>query len=177
MKAVLKNGKTVEIRHGAISDAKRILDYMYLIHRQTKNLVREPEEFKLTLEEEEAFIKKVEASNEQVMLIALDGEKVISTSGFHGSGLKRVKHRVSLGISILEDYRGLGLGKILMLQLEKEAIKLGKTKIDLEVRKDNIGAIKLYEKVGYKHEGEVVDGFFVDNTYVNLLKMGLNLRR
>jgi RimJ/RimL family protein N-acetyltransferase len=177
MEFKLKNGLIVEIREVFINDVQLVLDYMEIIHKQTKNLMREPDEFIMTFDEEYRFIEKVVKSNDQAMFVVFHKGIVISTSGIHGSSLKRIKHRVSLGISILEEYRGLGLGKKLMLLLIEKAENLGKLKIDLDVREDNLNAIKLYESVGFKHEGIKIDGFFVDDKFINLINMGLVLRR
>lgn len=177
MEYKLKNGIVVEIREVSLKDVQLVLNYMEVIHKQTKNLMREPDEFVMTFDEEYKFIEKVINSDNQIMLVVFYNGIVISTSGIHGSSLKRIKHRVSLGISILEDYRGIGLGKQLMLLLIEKAKEMGKLKIDLDVREDNINAIKLYEKVGFKKEGIKVDGFFVDGKFVNLINMGLVLRR
>lgn len=177
MEYKLKNGLLVEVRNVTLEDVQLVLDYMDKIHLQTTNLMREPEEWTMTFEEEYKFIQNVIQSDSQEFIIAVLDGVVISSSGFGGKTLKRVKHRVSLGISILTKYRGLGLGTIIMNQLIEKAKLLGKTKIDLEVREDNLNAIKLYEKVGFEHEGIIKDGFFVNNKFVNLVVMGLVLRR
>ena len=105
-------------------------------------------------------------------VIALDRGVIISSAGFSGNNLKRVRHRVSLGISVLEDYQGLGLGKIVMEDIIAKAKELNKTKMDLEVRVDNLSAIRLYKSLGFEQEGIIRNGFFVDNKYVDLLVMG-----
>lgn len=53
-------------------------------------------------------------------------------------------------IAIYPKYRGKGAGKRLMLKAEKEAKIIGAKKIVLDVEKENLNAIKFYEKLGYK---------------------------
>lgn len=173
----LKNDIQIEVRDVTCDDVQLLLDYMDKIHLQTKNLMREPEEWTMTFEEEYKFVQSVLKSDSQEFIIAMYQGRIISAAGFKGDILKRVKHRVSLGISILSEFRGLGLGTIIMNVLIQKAIKLGKKKIDLQVREDNKNAISLYEKVGFEHEGVIKDGFFVDERYINLVVMGLVLRR
>lgn len=64
---------------------------------------------------------------------------------------------------ILPDTQGLGLGKILLEQVEKEARKHGNSKLHLNVNKHN-KAIGFYGKQGFvKAEEEIID---IGNGYV-----------
>lgn len=175
MEVTLKNETVVTIKEARKEDTQIILDYMNQIHYETKNLTREPDEFNMTFDQEYSFLKNVEESPDQVMLIALDNGRVISTAGIHGSSLKRLKHRVSLGISIVKAYRSMGLGNIMMRELLKHAKQMQKRKVELEVRIDNKIAINLYKKLGFKEEGIKREGFYVDGKYVDILQMGLFL--
>jgi len=51
------------------------------------------------------------------------------------------------------EYRGIGLGFSLMLELCKRAILLSVNKLTLEVRPSNVQAIALYRKVGFVEKG------------------------
>lgn len=56
----------------------------------------------------------------------------------------------SLGIAIHPEYRGKGLSKLFMDFLHKSAEAKGAERVILKVYKDNIPAVKLYKKIGYK---------------------------
>lgn len=172
MEVTLRNGKNLTIREVTINDAEKIVDYMNAISLQTNNLLREPNEVKLSILEEEKFIEKVLKSNHQYMVSVWDEEKLISLTGFHGSDLNRIKHRVSLGISILSEYRGLGLGTYLMEHLCEKAKEFGMKKIELDVRTDNLPAIRIYEKAGFEIEGYRKAGINDKGTLVDLILMG-----
>ena len=172
MIATLKNGLEVIIKDAVVDDALKVLEYMKTVNQETKNLTREPDEFQMTLEEETAFLKRAIESDHEAVVCAWDQDKLISVCGIHGSSLKRLKHRVNLGISILKDYHDLGLGTILMNVLIERAKELGKLKIELDVRSDNLGAIEVYKKTGFEVEGVRKNGFYVDGKYVDLLLMG-----
>jgi RimJ/RimL family protein N-acetyltransferase len=45
-------------------------------------------------------------------------------------------------------------------------------KIDLEVREDNLRAINLYLKYGFKIEGRISRGMLIDGKYYDLYCMG-----
>jgi ribosomal protein S18 acetylase RimI-like enzyme len=53
-------------------------------------------------------------------------------------------------IAVKPDFRGQGIAQQFIEQCERASIDQGFTTLRLEVREDNIVAIKLYEKLGYK---------------------------
>lgn len=175
MKYKLKNNIEIEIREIQLVDAQKALEYMKMVNAETKNLTREPDEFNITLEQEEAFITRVVGSTNEFSYTVWHDDQLISISGFHGSALKRMNHRVNLGISVLKEYHNLGIGSLLMILLVEKAKEFGKAKMELEVRADNPNAIKVYERAGFEVEGRRKKGFKVDGNYVDLLLMGRDL--
>ena len=175
MKYKLKNNQEIYIRECTVDDADVILEYMKKVNSETKNLTREPDEFTMTVEQERDFLERAVNSEHQHMATAWLDDELICCAGIHGNGLKRLRHKVSLGISVLMKYHGLGVGTVMMEYLLLQAKKMNKTKVELDVRADNPGAIHVYEKVGFKHEGVRERGFYVDGKYVDLVLMGINL--
>lgn len=55
-----------------------------------------------------------------------------------------------LSIAIHPDYRGMGLGGILLREAIENMKRLGIRRVLLEVRVDNEAAIRLYSKAGFK---------------------------
>ena len=53
-------------------------------------------------------------------------------------------------VAVFEDYRGQGIGSGLMGRAEQQARKRGHVKTSLVVFEQNIGAKKLYERLGYR---------------------------
>ena len=53
-------------------------------------------------------------------------------------------------LSVSAESRGLGLGAALMRQAEEQAAALGKRKMTLDVIGENEGAIRLYQRLGYR---------------------------
>ncbi len=56
-------------------------------------------------------------------------------------------------LAVLPEYRQKGLGKRLLRVLMDYALNKGATKMTLEVRKSNEGALRLYEKLGFAIRG------------------------
>ncbi len=56
-------------------------------------------------------------------------------------------------VAVRRAFRGLGLGKVLMLELMGLARNLGARTVTLEVRQSNAIAIKMYEELGFRQKG------------------------
>lgn len=82
-------------------------------------------------------------------------------------------HRGELGIAVLKDYWNIGVGNSLMDYFFKWAQSTEKIKkVELQVREDNMSAISLYLKWGFKFEGKISRGIMVNGKYFDLYYMG-----
>jgi len=75
-------------------------------------------------------------------------------------------------MSVLTEYQNQGIATKLMEVLCEKAKEMGKTKMELDVREDNHGAIRIYLKSGFIKEGIRTNGFLVDGKYISLVLMG-----
>jgi RimJ/RimL family protein N-acetyltransferase len=64
-----------------------------------------------------------------------------------------LQHVGTLGMGILATHRGQGIGRKLIERTLEHACSKGIYRVTLEAREDNERAIRLYEAVGFKHEG------------------------
>jgi ribosomal protein S18 acetylase RimI-like enzyme len=170
------NRDNVTLRDAQVSDAQAILDYMATVLRESENLLREPDEWTMTLEAEERFLQHaLDQPNHCMMVVEQNGE-IIATGGYHGSMLKRLRHRVSLGISVEQAYHNQGIGRQLMTALIERAKSHGIRTIELDVRSDNEAAIHLYHSLGFEDEGIKTAAFYASGGYHNLTLMALHLK-
>jgi RimJ/RimL family protein N-acetyltransferase len=152
----LKNGKSVVIRQPTLDDESAYIDYISLIFQDDQF-------FLTTYEESQAFrtpekardrITKSQDSSQGILLMAWDGNKAISMADLTRGIKKRNQHIGSLGISILPEYRNLGLGTAMMQFVIEWAYKdTLLEKLILDVYSDNLPAIRLYQKLDFQEEG------------------------
>ena len=110
----------------------------------------------------------------QVTFAALVNGRVVGNAGLHPvNDNPRQKHVCSLGISIAEAYQGRGVGRSLMNAcLDFADHWANYARVELTVHADNTRAIKLYESLGFVHEGRLRDFSFREGGYVDALLMG-----
>jgi L-phenylalanine/L-methionine N-acetyltransferase len=90
----------------------------------------------------------------EIMLVAeLDGA-VVGNAGFQPAMALRRRHAVNLGIAVMRQAQGRGVGSALMSALMDFADNwAGILRIELNVFTDNDAALALYKKFGFVHEG------------------------
>jgi ribosomal protein S18 acetylase RimI-like enzyme len=75
-------------------------------------------------------------------------------------------------LAVAAALRGRGIARRLMTRAEREARARGCNRLRLEVRMDNIPAIKLYERLGF--EGiEIIPAYYEDDTHAMVYRKGL----
>ena len=118
------------------------------------------------------LVKRVEEHN-LAQYFAIDGEKVVGWCDIFAGYHEGLTHAGTLGMGVLKDYRGQGIGRALIRMTIKHAKEIcGLEKVELEVFKSNTAAIALYESEGFAKEGEKINSRKLDGKYDNLVVMG-----
>lgn len=167
--------ESFKIREALVEDAEQIIAYTKIIGGETDNLTFGKAGFPITLEQEEKFLKRVHDDKTSVHLIACKNGEIIGDGSLSGLP-RRMGHRAELGLTVRRDYWNQGIGKALMKELIKYAKGNGIEIVNLEVRSDNLKAIHLYEKFGFKHIGTSPAYFKIAGDYIDFELMYLDLR-
>lgn len=149
----LVKNKKLTIRHAEIQDAEKLIELMNKLDVETTFLLREPDEFELSFEQEKTYIQSQQDSEVNVFIVAEIDGKIIGTCGINGNTRKRIRHAATLGVAIEKEFWGMGIGKKLMEIGIKWAKENGKSRITLEVDTENHRATSLYIKLGFEVEG------------------------
>lgn len=174
---LLKNGKTLLLRNGEEADGACLLKVFNDAHAETDYLLSYPEESTHGIEEEAEFLKmKTESPNEIEILAFVDG-MVVGSAGIESMGSKyKVRHRSEIGISVLKEFWGMGIGRLLMEACIECAKEAGYKQIELTVVAENERAIGLYERLGFQEYGRNPMGFnskFTGYQEIVLMRMEL----
>lgn len=159
-KILLKNGKEALLRNGDAADGLLVFETFNATHAETDYMLTYPDENSFDPEQEAQFLEDKTNSPDEIEIIALVEGKAAGTAGIGAVGRKhKVKHRAELGIGILKEFWGLGLGRALTkacIQCAKEA---GYTQLELNVVAENEAAMSLYQSLGFVEFGRNPRGF------------------
>lgn len=163
------------IREACAEDAEQIIAYTKIIGQESDNLSFGEDGLPITIEQEVDFLKQVHEDKTSVHFIACEDDEIIGNASLSGMP-RRMSHRAEVALSVKRKYWNRGVGSALMNVLIQYAKENGIEILNLEVRSDNISAIHVYEKFGFKHIGTSPAFFKIDGTYVDFTLMYLDLR-
>jgi len=107
--------------------------------------------------------------------VAVEGTRVVGWCDIVPNKGEGFAHSGSLGMGVLNDYRGRGYGTRLMNEAILAAKGSGIERVELMVYESNVPAIRLYEKRGFVHEGVKKRARKLDGKYEDVLLMALFL--
>jgi RimJ/RimL family protein N-acetyltransferase len=168
-----KTGQELMIRYPLKGDAEAMCHYMNALSSERTYIRFQGE--KVTLEEEKRFLRaqmKRISNKVAVQLFAFAGEELIGIADIDMSD-RTDRHVGELGISISKDFRGEGIGALLLKFIINEAIKyLPELEIiSLSVFSNNVAGISMYRKFGFIEYGSLPKGVKLHESYVDRLLM------
>jgi len=148
-------GRKILIRKLSAKDIEKAKDFRNyinaLIEEEAKILMKK----KKTEKQEKEWLKDRVKDKLAISLVAFDNDLLV---GIASCSLERERqdHVADFGISVRKEYRGIGLGKFLMKEVIERGERGLKPKfVKLGVFDNNIIAIKLYEKMGFKRVAKI----------------------
>ena len=125
-----------------------------------------------SLAETRRFVRKnIRGGNPQFVAIA--NGKVVGWCDIVRNPRATMAHSGVLGVGLIPEFRGKGLGRTLMRKAIEAAWRRDFTRVELTVRADNANAIALYRDLGFEAEGVRRNAYRIDGKYENILAMAL----
>ena len=153
----------ITIRKIEVEDAKGFWSALASVAKEKKHILTvEPP----PLEETREFIQSNIENNYAQYVAVCDGQ-IVGWADIIPIDHLTMTHVGSLGMGIIAEYRGQGIGDKLLTGIIQHAWESGLKRLELEVFADNQAAINLYKKHGYVQEGvkryaRVIDGQYQD---------------
>ena len=155
----LKDGRKAVLRTAQIVDAAEMLAFRIKSLGQTDYLMQYPEEMAdYTIEKQLNFINRmIESPNDKMFTVIVDG-KIAGTGQVSFNTRIKTRHKAGIGIALLKEYWGLGIGSAIFTEIIKSAqSRDGVELLELEVIEGNERAIALYKKFGFEIVAEIPD--------------------
>lgn len=145
----LKDGRTALLRSPTAADAAALVEYLKITAEETPFLLRCPEECTMTVEQEEAYLRRsVDIADHVMILCEVDG-KIAGNCNLSRMNKLKTRHRGEIGIALVRKYWNLGIGTAMFEEMLRLATEWGIAQLELEVIEGNDRAIALYEKMGF----------------------------
>jgi RimJ/RimL family protein N-acetyltransferase len=152
----LRDGATVLLRPPVMEDAEPFLAYLDAVRREGTFIGWSPADPLPTLEEERTWVRKRIDAPVECCIVAEAAGQIVGLADVSGrsGGLRRMRHRGELGISLRSAWCDRGLGSIIVGELMAWARAEPRIHVvQLGVFAHNARAIAVYRKHGF-----VVDG-------------------
>ena len=149
-KLVVTSGDTVYLRPAVPEDAAELIRAIDSVSREGAYLIRS--RFDVDLETEQAFIAAAEERGD-LLLVAKAGGQVVGWVTLFRPRAEFMQHTADLGMGVIRDLRGRGVGSGLMEYALEWAAERGIEKVRLGVRSGNAHARALYRRLGFVEEG------------------------
>lgn len=163
----------IDIRSARPDDAEALLNHLKtVLAEDTVMIPKRPEDVTLSVEQEYTFLTEFLAHPQNLFLVACAHQQIIGNLDYHNLKRPALAHTAVLGMAIQADWRGKGVGSLLMQAGLDWAIANPKLKrLELFVYAENLPAIALYQKFGFVIEGRRKGVVKYQNQYVDDLVM------
>jgi RimJ/RimL family protein N-acetyltransferase len=161
----------VKIRHATVDDAEPLAHLILRVEKEAEFMLFEAGERTLTPEQQRSQIEAMQKESNSTILVAEADGKLVGYLVARGGRARRNKHTVYVAIGVLAQYRGKGVGTMLLTELECWARNHHIHRLELTVVADNQRALALYRKMGFEQEGVKrhslqINGKYVDEYYM-----------
>ena len=157
----LNDGRMACIKTTEVSDAKYVLETIKQCEDETEFIKGGWKS--LTVEDEENYVRrKIDSDNEYHFSCIVDN-KVVGVCSLVINENKRISHRCKIGIMILKEYWGLGIGTE-MIKVMKSFARVNKcAQMELSYVDGNIRGLSLYKKTGFREYGRLSYGIMMSD--------------
>lgn len=166
-----KSGKKIEIFSPSMNRLPELLKFVnrLVLEDTYLNLSGKPK----SIEEEERWLKgtlmEIKSHKNMLFWACYESKIVGSVNILHG--YERSWHVGRIGLMVDQDFRREGIGKFLLEYILEKAKDFDLKIATLEVFSDNVAAISLYEKIGFKIYGKLPEGLYRKGKFSDAIEM------
>lgn len=150
---------TVVIRKAIPSDAPELLRVLQILNSETDFLVMDELGLNMETDAMAGNLAQMYESPNNLLLVALLDGMIVGVASVMASAEPSAAHIGEIGISLLKEYWGFGLGSFMMEEILIWAVTTGVIRrLELTVQARNERACRLYEKFDFQTEAVMARG-------------------
>ncbi len=159
----LSDGSICVMKSPTANDAKNMVNYLKEVAKETPYMIRYIDEIEQSRREWPIKLKNASEQEGVLYLCVFFNQKIVANGTIcHISTYRKVRHRASISIAVLEEMWHKGIGTTLLHELVGYAKKMRYSQIELEVACSNIRAISLYLGCGFQIYGRRNHAYKID---------------
>ncbi|MBN1944815.1 MAG: GNAT family N-acetyltransferase [Bradymonadales bacterium] len=160
-------GVDLLLRSAEPSDGASILEIISLVTAEGFYFISLPEELNATVQETEEWIARQLDQPGNLVLVAEVSGRVVGFAELERGRRRRVAHLGQISIYLRQEWRQLGIGRVLLESLLAWAERSPHIeKVCLSVFASNQRALRFYRRFGFEEEGRKIREFKLDgHTY------------
>ena len=162
---------TYIIREAVPDDAEKMILYLNKVGGESDNLLHGENEFIVPIEGVKRKLAMSKDSENSIVLIALENDRIIARAELDGYYPARIRHRAKFSISVRKEYWNQGIGTEMLKRIVEQAKSMKIEIIELEVISDNARGIHLYHKMGFVDIGIYKKYFYVNGMFKDAVVM------
>ncbi|WP_353421347.1 GNAT family N-acetyltransferase [Staphylococcus delphini] len=162
---------TITIREVSINDVEALTTLMQQVFEESEYMLYDPGEYMPSFENAISRIEAVITSPHLTIFVAENEHQLVGYLTVTTQKLRRIEHQAKISMAVLRQFQGLGIGFDLIQHCKKWCQERRITRIALTVVTENKTAIHLYERAGFKVEGEMRHTLKIQGQYFNELIM------
>lgn len=146
----LKNGTRAYLKSPSVENAEEMVSYVFRTREESHFLNRYPEELTTTVAGERNWIEEGRSSEFRLILSCFVGDKIVGSADLRFFDALKFRHRAGVGIAVLKEHWGKGIGSALFSELISVAKNRGIEIMELEFFEGNARGEALYKKFGFE---------------------------
>jgi RimJ/RimL family protein N-acetyltransferase len=140
------------VRHAELGDAAALVELAQVVGAEPEGWLISNGDWR-TASEERRYLRAIRRSPHAAVIVAETVDGLVGRLSIARDPHPASRHVADLGLMVARPFRRRGAGRALMEAAEAWARSVGVVKIELHVFPYNVGAIALYERLGYEREG------------------------
>jgi len=161
------DGMTVTVRQARQEDISGVIGVIRQVTSEKKYVVAESVEQQLS---GDSTLVDTDLENQHFFVATVDDE-VIGWCGLEIPKMDKLSHTAELTLGVLEEYRGMGIGDILLERGLEWAEDNGLHKVYNSIPSVNESAIEFLKEHGWKKEAIRTDHYRIDGEFVDEVMM------
>jgi len=155
------------IRELDVEDADKFVVLNRLLSQESDYMLLKPSEAGISVDKQAEMTRKMKLNNVSNVFVAEVDARLAGYIGVTGGLFAKNKHTCHFAVGVLKAYQRKAIATKLIETMEAWAGDRAITRIELSVVTENVAAVALYNRCGYKMEGLKKASLIIKNRAVD----------